>query len=175
MKHLLILASFLLSLSAEASSVYSEKITLLDGSKKETTLEVYRGKPILLVNIATKCGYTKQLDGLEKLYSKYKARGLVVLGVPSNDFGGQTPENDGEVKKFCKLRYGVTFPLTSKVVVKGDAKHPLIAKLIAKDNQEIAWNFEKFLIDKDGSVISRYKSTVKPEDKVLSDDIEKAL
>lgn len=157
--------------------MYNEKITVIDGTKKETTLNEYKGKPILIVNIATQCGYTKQLDALEKVYEKYKAKGLVVLGIPSNDFGGQTPEGDEDVKKFCKLRYGVTFPLTTKSTVKGNDKHPLIADLIAADGkkEEIAWNFEKFLLDKNGKLVGRYKSAVTPDDDQITKAIEKAL
>ena len=157
--------------------MYTDKITIIDGEKKETTLGEYKGKPILVVNIATQCGYTKQLDGLEKIYAKYKPKGLVVLGIPSNDFGGQTPEGDADVKKFCKLRYGVTFPLTTKQVVKGDKKHPLISKLISADGKstEIAWNFEKFLIDKNGKVVGRFSSKVEPESEELVKSIEKVL
>lgn len=156
-----------------ANTMYNEKITIIDGSKKETTLEEYKGKSILLVNIATQCGYTKQLDGLEKLYSKYKDKGLVIIGIPSNDFGGQTPEQDADVKKFCKLRYGVTFPLTTKQVVKGEKKHPLIAKLITADGQssEIGWNFEKFLVNKKGEFAGRFKSSVEP----MSDELVKSI
>lgn len=168
--------SLLLTL-AGANTMYNEKITIIDGTKKETTLNEYKGKPILIVNIATQCGYTKQLDGLEKIYEKYKSKGLVVLGVPSNDFGGQTPEADNDVKKFCKLRYGVTFPLTTKQVVKGEGKHPLIAQLTTVDgkSQEIAWNFEKFLLDKSGKLVGRFKSSVEPQSDELVKNIEKVL
>lgn len=171
-----LLLSFLITF-AGANTMYNEKITIIDGAKKETTLNEYKGKPVLIVNIATQCGYTKQLDGLEKIYAKYKSKGLVVLGIPSNDFGGQTPEADGDVKKFCKLRYGVTFPLTTKQVVKGESKHPLIAQLIAADGkaQEIAWNFEKFLLDKNGKLVARYKSSVEPDNADLVKSIEKSL
>lgn len=160
-----------------ANTMYNEKITIIDGAKKETTLNEYKGKSLLIVNIATQCGYTKQLDGLEKLYAKYKDKGLVVLGIPSNDFGGQTPESDEDVKKFCKLRYGVTFPLTTKQIVKGDKKHPLVADLITADGKsaEIAWNFEKFLIDKNGKFVARFKSSVEPMSDELVKNIEKTL
>lgn len=160
-----------------ANTMYNEKITIIDGKKKETTLGEYKGRPILLVNIATQCGYTKQLDGLEKIYAKYKDKGLVVLGIPSNDFGGQTPEQDADVKKFCKLRYGVTFPLTTKQVVKGDNKLPLIQKLITAggSSEEISWNFEKFLINKKGELAARFKSSVEPQSAELVTAIEKAL
>ncbi|MCC6137644.1 MAG: glutathione peroxidase [Bdellovibrionaceae bacterium] len=171
-----LILSLLITLSG-ANTMYNEKITIIDGAKKETTLNEYKGKPVLIVNIATQCGYTKQLDGLEKIYEKYKTKGLVVLGIPSNDFGGQTPEADGDVKKFCKLRYGVTFPLTTKQVVKGEGKHPLVAQLISADGkaQEIAWNFEKFLLDKNGKLVGRFKSSVEPENAEFVKSIEKVL
>ncbi len=158
--------------------MYDKKITIIDGNTpRETTLNDYRGKALLIVNIATQCGYTQQLDTLEKLYEKYKSKGLVVLGIPSNDFGGQTPEADQDVEKFCKLRYGVTFPLTSKQTVKGGSKHPLVAELIAADgkNQEIAWNFEKFVVDKQGRLAGRFKSDVPPNSEALMGVIEEAL
>lgn len=172
--------NWLLSLGiifAGAKGMYDKKITIIDGAKKETTLNEYKGKPILIVNIATQCGYTKQLDALEKVYEKYKGKGLVVLGIPSNDFGGQTPEGDEDVKKFCKLRYGVTFPLTTKQIVKGEGKHPLVQELISADGkkEEIAWNFEKFLLDKNGKLVGRYKSAVTPDSAEVTSAIEKAL
>ncbi len=150
---------------------YDSKINSISGQSMD--LSAYKGKPVLLVNIATQCGYTPQLKSLETLYQKYKDKGLVVIGVPSNDFGGQTPQENKDVKKFCELNYGVTFPLTIKTVVKGKDKHPLITHLISEstDKNEIGWNFEKFLVGKDGKVVGRYSSSVKPEDKVLDDKI----
>ena len=115
----------------------------------------------------------QQLKDLESLYKKYKKQGLVVLGVPSNDFGGQTPEADEEVKKFCLLNYGVSFPLTAKTVVKGSKKHPVISNLLSQGSNkaEIAWNFEKFLIGKDGKLIGRYDSATSPTDEALNKKI----
>ncbi len=137
----------------------------------------YKGKTLLVVNIATQCGYTPQLKGLEQLYQKYKSNGLEILGVPSNEFGGQTPEENTEVKKFCELNYGVTFPLTEKVMVKGEDKHPMIAELISQssDKSEIAWNFEKFLVDSHGKLIARYSSKEKPLDSELEKTIAETL
>lgn len=157
------------------NGLHSQKIKTIGG--KAMNLEDYKGKPVLLVNIATQCGYTPQLKGLEALHKQYKDKGLVVLGIPSNDFGGQTPENNEGVKKFCLLNYGVSFSLTEKAVVKGDKKHPLIASLIEQDgkNTEIAWNFEKFLVDKNGKLVGRYGSSVKPNDKELTDKITSLL
>lgn len=159
------------------ASIYTIKEKLIDGS--ETTLAQYKGKVILLVNIASQCGYTPQLDDLQKLHEKYSEKGLVVVGVPSNDFGGQTPEGDKEMKKFCRLRYGVKFPLLSKGVVIGKEKRDLYKYLTEKSPKlyrgAVAWNFEKFLISKDGSVVGRFKSSVKPLDSELVKSIESQL
>jgi glutathione peroxidase len=137
----------------------------------------YKGKTVLVVNIATRCGYTPQLESLEKLYSKYKDKNFVVVGIPSNDFLSQTPENDTEIAKFCKLNYGVTFPLAPKIIVKGKEKDPFIRALLDQtpDKSEIGWNFEKFLISKEGKLVGRFKSSVKPEDKELQSKIESIL
>jgi glutathione peroxidase len=140
-------------------------------------LGAYKDKVVLVVNIATRCGYTGQLDGLEKIHQKFKDRGLVVLGVPSNDFGSQTPEGNDEVKSFCKLKYGVSFPLTPKLVVKGPQKDQLFTWLTKTENgeKEIGWNFEKFLVDRSGKLISRFSSRVAPEDAQLVAAITAAL
>lgn len=140
-------------------------------------LAEYKGKVVLVVNIATRCGYTGQLDGLEKIYKKFKDKGFVVLGVPSNDFGSQTPEGNDEVKKFCKANYNVSFPLTAKVVVKGPQKDPLFKWLTKteKGETEIAWNFEKFLVDRNGKLISRFSSGVEPEEAQIMTAINAAL
>jgi glutathione peroxidase len=140
-------------------------------------LNEYKGKVILVVNIATRCGYTGQLDGLEKIYKKYKDKGLVVLGVPSNDFGSQTPEGNDEVKRFCKLNYGVSFPLTAKAVVKGPEKDPLFKWLTKTENgeKEIGWNFEKFLVDRSGKLVNRFPSGVEPEEAQLLTALNAAL
>ncbi len=163
------------SFAAEASSLHGKKFKSIGG--KTMDLADYKGKPVLLVNIATQCGYTPQLEGLENLYKQYKEKGFVVLGIPSNDFGGQTPESEEGVKKFCKLNYGVSFPLTAKTVVKGSDKHPLIASLIeqSSDKAEIAWNFEKFLVDKSGRLVARFPSAVKPDDEKLKEKIASVL
>lgn len=168
--------TFIYSEQSEAKSgLYKQHIKTI--GRKSMDLNTYKGHPLLIVNIATQCGYTPQLEGLEKLYKEYKDKGLVVLGVPSNDFGSQTPEDNEGVKKFCKLNYGVTFPLTEKVVVKGEKKHPLISELLkqSKDHKEIAWNFEKFLVDKQGQLVERYASDVKPNDPALKDKINSLL
>ncbi|MBX9626331.1 MAG: glutathione peroxidase [Gemmataceae bacterium] len=146
------------------------KMKGIDG--KEMDLAKYKGKVVLVVNVASKCGYTPQYKGLEELYAKYGKDGLVVLGVPSNDFGKQEPGTEEDIQKFCTTNYKVTFPMTAKVVVKGDDKAELYKRLTAAtDNKEIGWNFEKFLIGRDGKVVGRYKSSVAPE----SDDLGKAI
>jgi len=157
-----------------ASDIY--QYDLISAKKKEIKLSGYKGKAVLIVNIATKCGYTAQLEGLEEIYQKYKNQGLTVIGVPSNDFGGQTPESNEEVVKFCKLNYGVTFPLTQKTIVKGDKKSALYKYLTGlTDNTEISWNFTKFLFDKKGKLVNRYSSVVAPNDKGFIKDVRRSV
>lgn len=135
-----------------------------DGSK--APLSVYEGQVVLVVNTASKCGFTPQFEGLEALYKKYKDQGLVVLGFPSNDFGGQDPGTNEEIHSFCKLRYGVTFPLFDKNPVSGEHTQPLFRYLVESgpesDRGRINWNFEKFLISPKGEVIAHYRSTAEP-------------
>lgn len=176
MKKLLLSCLLLgVAMSHAADSLYQQTVTTIEG--KKMSLSEYKGKPLMVVNIATQCGYTPQLSGLEKLYQKYKAKGFVVVGVPSNEFGGQTPEADKDVKKFCQLNHGVTFPLTSKSNVLGEKKSPLISWLLKEgpNAKDIAWNFEKFLINKEGKVVQRFGSSVAPEDAALVSAVEKAL
>jgi glutathione peroxidase len=163
---------FSLSFNMYAQSVYEHDITLSTGEKLDWNQ--YKNKTLLIVNIATRCGYTGQLDGLEQIYQDFNKKGLVVIGVPSNDFMGQTPEDDEEVTNFCKTKYNVTFPLTKKSVVKGDKKISLFKDLIklSGSDKEIGWNFEKFLVSKSGLVVGRFKSGVKPQDKELLEAIK---
>lgn len=135
----------------------------------------YAGKVVLVVNTASYCGYTKQYEGLEKLYAKYSARGLVVLGFPSNDFGKQEPGSAKEIADLCYNTYGVKFPMFAKSVVSGDAPNPLHAQLIKATGKEPKWNFTKYLIDRKGKVIEHYPSKVTPEDAQLVGKIEQAL
>lgn len=157
------------------NAIYDQAITTIEG--KKTTLSEYKGKPLLVVNIATHCGYTPQLSGLEQIYQKYKSKGLVVVGIPSNEFGGQTPEKDGDVKTFCKVHHGVTFPLTSKTNVLGPQKSPVVKWLLEQgpSQKEIGWNFEKFLVSADGKVAARFESSVKPDSTELVSAIEKMI
>lgn len=158
MKWLII--SLMFTLSASAESIFDYKIK---NDSREFSFSQYRGKALLVSNIATKCGYTPQLDDLEALSKKYKDK-LVVIGIPSNDFMGQTPEGDEEIAKFCKRKYGVTFPLAPKSIVKGDKKIPVIKFLLAgTGGDEISWNFSKFLVSKEGKVVQRFAPGVAPD------------
>src|SRR6478736_5639355 len=156
--------------------LYDFSIKTSDG--KDTTLSPYAGKVLLIVNVASKCGFTPQYEGLEKLNTTFKDRGLMVLGFPCNQFGAQEPGTDSEIQSFCSMNYGVTFPVFSKVDVNGDNAHPLYQYLKKEEpglfgTEGIKWNFTKFLISRDGKVIKRYAPTTKPEE--ISKDIEAAL
>lgn len=144
----------------------------------EDTLASYKGAVILVVNTASKCGYTKQYAGLEELHQKYADKGLVVLAFPSNDYGGQEPGTNEEILEFCQANYGVTFPVMAKVPTKGADKCALYEALTGPTSPypgEIGWNFEKFLINRDGVIIARYKSAVEPMSAELTQAIEAAL
>lgn len=153
---------FILTCSGLVHSKDSEiRIELVNGDV--INLDDHKDKTILITNIATRCGYTSQLDGLEKLHNKYKNKKFLLIAVPSNDFGGQTPENNENVVKFCKLNYGVTFPIAKKSVVTGKKKSELFKYLLSKTNkEEISWNFEKFVISPNAKSIKRFKSYVSP-------------
>ena len=158
--------------------IYTFALKSIDG--KEVNLSQYRGKTLLFVNVASQCGYTPQYEGLQKVYSKYKDRGLVVLGFPANNFGAQEPGTDQEIKTFCSTRYNVTFPMFSKISVKGPDQHPLYQYLTSSATNpkfagEIKWNFNKFLIDKQGNVAARFDSKDAPESETVVGAIEKAL
>lgn len=158
-----------------ASGFYALQAQDIDG--KNVPLSQYAGKVAVVVNTASKCGYTPQYKDLEALYEKYKAKGLVVLGFPSNDFGAQEPGSNAEIKKFCDLTYKVKFPLFAKNPVKGAEKQPIYKYLTDATDQkgEVAWNFEKFLVDKNGTVVGRYKSAVTPLNSDLEKNVEKLL
>ncbi|MDI3290278.1 glutathione peroxidase [Polyangium sp. 15x6] len=143
---------------------------------EERSLGDFRGKVVLVVNVASECGYTPQYAGLERLHERFEAKGFAVLGFPSNDYGAQEPGSDAEIATFCTSKYGVKFPMFSKIPVKGSGKHPLYAFLTrGPEAGEVKWNFEKFLVGKDGVVLGRYPSSVEPEDEKLVQAIEKAL
>jgi glutathione peroxidase len=155
-----------------------QSIPLKDINGNDTSLKAYAGKVILLVNVASKCGNTPQYAGLQALYEKYKEKGFVIIGVPSNDFAGQEPGTPEEIKAFCTKNYGVTFPLMAEVHVRGKEKCELYAALTASDSPfpgEIKWNFGKFLIDRNGQVIKRFEPSVKPESPEVVQSIEAAL
>ncbi len=137
----------------------------------------YQGDVVLIVNVASECGYTPQYEGLEKLYEKYKDRGLTILGFPANNFGAQEPGSDEEILKFCQSRFSVTFPMMSKVSVKGDDQHPLFAYLTshAEPTGEIPWNFHKFLLDREGRIVGRFNPDVTPLSEELTSKIEETL
>ena len=161
-----------------ANSVYDFTLKNIDG--KEASLAEYRGKVLLLVNVASRCGLTPQYEGLEKVYLKYKDRGLVILGFPANNFGGQEPGTNEEIKSFCSLKYNVTFPMFAKISVKGEDIHPLYKYLTDKQSDpqfggDIKWNFNKFLIGRDGKIIGRFEPPVKPESPEVTQAIDKAL
>jgi glutathione peroxidase len=135
----------------------------------------YRGKVVLIVNTASYCGYTHQYEGLEALYRRYKTRGLVVVGFPSNDFGGQEPGSNTEIAEFCRLTYGVQFPMFEKSSVTSIATNPLYAELLARTGQSPKWNFHKYLIDRDGKQIATFGSRVEPDSADLLGAIERML
>ncbi|MDO9360588.1 MAG: glutathione peroxidase [Polaromonas sp.] len=158
------------------SSIYDFDAQQIDG--QPISLSDYRGKVMLIVNTASKCGFTPQFGGLEELHKAYTGKGLVVLGFPCNQFGSQDPGADGEIAEFCQVNYGVSFPMMGKVEVNGPAAHPLYKWLSCEapgllGSKSIKWNFTKFLVGKDGQVIRRYAPTDKPAD--LAKDIDKAL
>jgi glutathione peroxidase len=162
--------------SAAASSIYDFEAISIQG--KPAHLSTQRGKVMLIVNTASACGFTPQFAGLEKLWETYRDKGLVVLGFPSNEFGGQDPGTDGEIASFCEVNYGVTFPMMSKIKVNGGGAHPLYQWLTKKapgilGSKSIKWNFTKFLVGRDGKVLKRYAPTDKPES--ITKDIEAAL
>ena len=171
----------LLSLCAAPALAVDCKSTDIDATHqrllgaKENICETYSGKVILVTNVASQCGFTPQYEGLEKLYKSYKDRGLVVLGFPSGDFGGQEFASDGEIQQFCKLNFGVTFPLFSKSSVKGDAANPLFKTLSAKTGKQPSWNFNKYLVGRDGKVIAHFGSRVTPDSEELTKALEAAL
>ena len=160
-------------------SLLDTQIARLDGSPS-TLGEITGGRPALLVNVASKCGLTPQYTGLEQLHKEYADRGFTVVGVPCNQFGGQEPGTPEEIQEFCSTTYGVTFPMTEKVEVNGEGRHPLYAELVeVADEQgrsgDIQWNFEKFLVDGSGSVVARFSPSVEPEDPRLVEAVDKLV
>jgi len=163
---------------ANAATKDLQGIPLKDIDGKDTSLKAYAGKVVLVVNVASKCGLTPQYEGLEAMYQKYKGQGLVVLGFPCNDFNGQEPGTLEEIKAFCSSKYSVTFPLFSKLHVKGSEQHPLYAALSGPEGAfpgDVGWNFGKFLIGRDGKPLARFEPKVKPDAPELVKAVETAL
>jgi len=153
------------------------KFKMKDIDGKEVDLSQYQGKVVLIVNVASRCGYTPQYKGLENVYEKYKEQGFVILGFPCNQFGSQEPGDEAAIKEFCSSKYNVSFPMFSKIDVNGSSACPLYKTLKANapTKGEIKWNFEKFLINKDGKIVGRYGSKVTPEGPELTKAIETEL
>ena len=163
---------------AVGPSIYDFTMKDIDG--KPVRLADFRGKVVLVVNVASRCGFTPQYEGLQKLYLKYQHRGFVILGFPANNFGFQEPGTNEEIKTFCSAKYNVTFPIFSKISVKGEDVDPLYKFLTDRTSNpqyggDIKWNFNKFLIDRSGNIVSRFEPPVKPESDQMVEAIEKAL
>lgn len=159
-------------------SIYDFEVRDIDGN--DVKLEQFKGKVVMIVNVASKCGFTPQYEGLQKIYSQYKDKGFVILGFPANNFLNQEPGTNEEIKQFCSLNYNVTFPMFSKISVKGKDIAPLYKYLTEKDTNpefsgDISWNFNKFLIDREGNIIARFGSRAKPGSEEVNLAIEKAL
>jgi glutathione peroxidase len=173
----LVMAMFLQIISAGAAeSIYDIPLKNIEG--QDTSLKPYQGKVMLIVNVASRCGFTPQYTALEALYQKYNSQGLVVLGFPCNQFGGQEPGTDVEIKQFCTSRYAVTFPMFDKLEVNGGNRHPLYVMLAGNESPfagDIKWNFTKFLIGRDGKILKRFGSPVKPDSEEVTQAIETAL
>ncbi len=152
-------------------------VTVQNAAGEARAMRHYQGEALLLVNVASACGFTPQYEGLEKLHQQYAERGLRVLGFPCNDFGGQEPGSMEEIQQFCKLNYGVTFELFEKLHCVGEEQHPLYSWLISESesNEQVQWNFEKFLIGRDGKLLNRFSSKVSPDDAELVAAVEQAL
>jgi glutathione peroxidase len=180
-----------------SQTIYDFTINRING--KATALKEFQGKVLLIVNVASKCGLTSQYEGLEKIYEKYQQQGLVVLGIPANEFLSQEPGSNEDIQQFCTMNYGVKFPMFEKIVVKGPGQHPfytfltnkkpeavmkpggtLLERLGSKglltgEAKDIKWNFEKFLVDKQGSIVERFSPELDPQDPLIVSAIEKAL
>lgn len=154
------------------ANVHDFELSTIDGRPQK--LSELRGKVLLLVNVASECGFTPQYAGLQALHEEYESRGLLVMGIPANEFGAQEPGTNEEIQAFCSSRFQVTFPLYEKIVVKGPGQHPLYAYLTAQKG-DVTWNFNKFLVGKDGEVKERFESKVAPDSAELRKAIEDAL
>lgn len=170
----LILALAMFSSSSSAETAFDHELQSIDG--KPMPLSQWRGKVLLIVNTASFCGYTRQYEGLQALWEKYEKKGLVVVGVPSNDFGGQEPKAESEIAEFCKGAFNVSFPLTAKQFVKGENAHPFYKwARVALRGAEPRWNFHKYLVGRDGRLIAGYPSATEPQSPTLISAVEAAL
>ena len=164
--------------ASPAKSIYDFQMKDIDG--KDVKLSKYKGNVLLVVNTASKCGYTPQYEGLQAIYSKYHDQGFEILGFPANNFGGQEPGTEAEIKEFCTMKYKVTFPMFAKISVKGEDQHPLYTYLTSKETDpafagDISWNFNKFLIDRNGKILARFSSKDTPQSDAVVGAIETAL
>ncbi len=159
----------------EQKSIYDFTMKTIDGTDRP--LSTYKGKVLLIVNVASKCGYTPQYEGLQALYEKYKDRGLMVLGFPSNNFGFQEPGAESEIKEFCSTTYGVSFDMFSKIEVKGNDQHPLYQYITSQPSVEgpVTWNFQKYLVNRKGELKSKFLSKIEPQDPELTNSLEQLL
>jgi glutathione peroxidase len=178
MKTTFLVAALLLvqTLALTAASVYDVPLKDIDG--KDTSLKAYQGKVLLVVNVASKCGLTPQYKALEALHEKYKDKGFTVLGFPCNQFAGQEPGTNEEIKQFCSSKYNVSFPLFDKLEVNGPNRHALYTQLAGKDSPfpgDIKWNFGKFLVGRDGKIIKRFEPRVTPDSPEITKAVEEAL
>ncbi len=163
-------------LAAHGASIHEIAVKDIDG--KDTKLSAYKGKVVLIVNVASKCGLTPQYKGLESIYEKYKDKGFTVLGFPCNQFLGQEPGSNQQIKEFCSTKYNVTFPLFDKIDVNGPGRHPLYAALAGPESPfpgDIKWNFGKFLVDRNGKIIKRFEPKTTPDSPEVIAAIEAAL
>ncbi len=175
---LIVSAAFAAVSMFAASNIYDFTMNSIVG--QPVPLAQYKGKVVMLVNVASKCGYTPQYKGLEALYKKYEGKGLVILGFPANNFGSQEPGTNAEIQSFCSRNYSVTFPMFSKISVKGSDQAPLYQLLTDKETDpafsgEIGWNFTKFLVDRNGKIVARFDSAVEPESSEVRNAVEAAL
>jgi glutathione peroxidase len=176
MLHRIVIPAFVMAATAYAADI--TKVPFNDASGKATSLDAYKGKVVLIVNVASKCGNTPQYEGLEATYQKYKDQGFEILAFPCNDFGGQEPGTIEEIQKFCSTKYSVTFPLMEKVSVKGESKHKLYEELTGEKGAfpgDVKWNFGKFLIGRNGKPIARFEPKTLVTGPEATEAIEKAL
>ncbi len=180
MKTILIILTLIFTMIVQSDTneeLFSYSLNLING--ENISLDEFRGDVLLIVNTASECGFTRQYSGLQAIYEEYSDKGFNVLGFPANNFGGQEPGTDEEIAQFCELNFGVTFPLFSRISVKGDDQHPLFNFLTSIDNPDftgdISWNFEKFLIDRNGNLVRRFRSNVDPESEEMRNAITELL